>query len=337
MALFDRHTRTPFSSAYSAAVFPNQSPKPTVSQLPDHRIASTSSPPSYEPSKPNRKNSISKGLIRRLSLQKKPHRPSTPVYDHLASSGLLLSTQQQHQRDQTQRKRWEKRRSCVILPREEEGQEELPAYHCTVHKQGHVYVKREMEGPTQKTRWNRSWKPLYVELWGTLLFFYPLTTLHTTQEGDSIPLASLLAYRQTPPLETINLAHANATRAWDYVKRPHALRLVTDQGPHLLLRLDTHLEMVSWIEHLQAGMSKKRKKKDRETLANVCVPFQAINISLDLELRPMPKFMTLPTRVSVSNIYADPRALQFEHMREQRLLEQNEMLIWIKERVWYVL
>jgi hypothetical protein len=116
-----------------------------------------------------------------------------------------------------------------------------------------------MEGPTQKTRWNRSWKQLYVELWGTLLFFYPLTTIHTTQEGDSIPLASLLAYRQTPPLETINLAHAKAARAWDYVKRPHALRLVTDQGPHLLLRLDTHLEMVSWIEHLQAGMSKKRK------------------------------------------------------------------------------
>jgi hypothetical protein len=55
--------------------------------------------------------------------------------------------------------------------------------------------------------------------------------------------------------------------------------------------------------------------------------FEAINISLDLELRPMPKFMTLPTRVSVNNTYADPRALQFERMREQRLLEQNEMLI----------
>jgi hypothetical protein len=274
VALFDRHTRTPFSTVYSDEAFSTQSPKPTISQSPDHCSASTSSPPSYEPSRPSRKNSISKGLIRRLSLQKKPQRPSTPVNDHLASSGLLLSTQQQQQRDQTQRKRWEKRRSCVILPREEEGREELPAYHCTVHKQGHVYVKREMEGPTQKTRWNRSWKQLYVELWGTLLFFYPLTTIHTTQEGDSIPLASLLAYRQTPPLETINLAHANAARAWDYVKRPHALRLVTDQGPHLLLRLDRHLEMVSWIEHLQAGNVKEKGIKG-ETPANVCasVPF----------------------------------------------------------------
>ncbi|KAI8327816.1 hypothetical protein BC941DRAFT_332890, partial [Chlamydoabsidia padenii] len=156
----------------------------------------------------------------------------------------------------------------VILPREEEGQEELPAYHCTVHKRGHVFVKREMDGPGRKTRWNRSWKHLYVELWGTLLFFYSVP-----EKQDQVPLATLLASFKTP-LETINLARAEASRAWDYVKRPHVLRLVTDQGPHLLLRLETHMDMISWIEHLQA----------------------AINISLDLEFRPMPKFMTLPTR-----------------------------------------
>lgn len=53
---------------------------------------------------------------------------------------------------------------------------------------------------------------------------------------------------------TLSLAGAEAGRAWDYTKRPHSLRLTTAHGPQMLLRLPTHVEMISWIEHLQAGM-----------------------------------------------------------------------------------
>lgn len=52
---------------------------------------------------------------------------------------------------------------------------------------------------------------------------------------------------------TISLAGAEACRALDYFRRPNALRLTTQQGPQLLMRLSSHVEMISWIEHLQAG------------------------------------------------------------------------------------
>jgi len=55
------------------------------------------------------------------------------------------------------------------------------------------------------------------------------------------------------PMLTISLAGAEACRALDYFRRPNALRLTTQQGPQLLMRLSSHVEMISWIEHLQAG------------------------------------------------------------------------------------
>jgi hypothetical protein len=41
-------------------------------------------------------------------------------------------------------KKWQHRRSCMILPREEEGCEDLPAYHCTVYKMAKVNMKMEL-------------------------------------------------------------------------------------------------------------------------------------------------------------------------------------------------
>lgn len=55
------------------------------------------------------------------------------------------------------------------------------------------------------------------------------------------------------PIFTISLAGAEASRALDYFRRPNALRLMTPQGPQLLLRLSSHVEMISWVEHIQAG------------------------------------------------------------------------------------
>lgn len=61
------------------------------------------------------------------------------------------------------------------------------------------------------------------------------------------------------PMYTISLAGAEASRALDYFRRPNALRLTTQQGPQLLFRLSSHVEMISWVEHLQAGITKKKK------------------------------------------------------------------------------
>ncbi|KAL1934774.1 hypothetical protein VTP01DRAFT_6956 [Rhizomucor pusillus] len=202
--------------------------------------------------------------------------------------------------DTTLMKRWEKCRS-LILPREEEGKEELPPYKCTVYKMGHVHLKREMDAPGVRSRW-RVWRKLYVEVWGTILRIY-----RAAPNGDrhSKYYSRLGRHSKPAPLMTLSLAGAEAGRAWDYTKRPHSLRLTTAHGPQMLLRLPTHVEMISWIEHLQA----------------------AINISLDLEHRPMPKFMTLPTRTALTGRAATPRMLDMERAREQRRREQREMLI----------
>ena len=69
---------------------------------------------------------------------------------------IVLSTSPPDYHDTALMKRWEKCRSC-ILPREEEGREELPPYKCTVYKMGHVQIKREMDAPGVRTRW-RLWR-----------------------------------------------------------------------------------------------------------------------------------------------------------------------------------
>ncbi|KAI8069965.1 hypothetical protein BC940DRAFT_236129 [Gongronella butleri] len=214
------------------------------------------------------------------------------------------------------RRRWEKCRSCVILPREEEGREELPAYQCTVYKMGHVYVKKERDAPGVRSRW-RSWNWMYLELWGTLLRFYHAKDAAVAQAYETATFSNHNTVRshqhqhqfhhprhEITLITTLNLAGADASRALDYTKRPNTLRLTIHQGPQLLLRLPTAMEMVSWIEHLQA----------------------AINISLDLESRPMPKFMTLPGRLATAAAN-DPRTLHLERLREQRYREHGEMMI----------
>ncbi|KAI9256823.1 hypothetical protein EDC94DRAFT_661528 [Helicostylum pulchrum] len=199
----------------------------------------------------------------------------------------------------------------MIFPREEEGKEELPGYSCTVYKMGYVNVKKELDSPDIKSRY-RGWRKLYIELWGTMLRVYRTAPTKTSSIIDyrnyyRWPLRTPYSYYHKyyyTPMFTISLAGAEASRALDYFRRPNALRLTTQQGPQLLLRLSSNVEMISWVEHLQA----------------------AINISLDLELRPMPKFITIPTRTLATGVL-DPRSIEIERIREQRRRDQREVLI----------
>jgi hypothetical protein len=102
-----------------------------------------------------------------------------------------------------------------------------------------------------------SCRKLYVELWGTVLRVYRAAP---SKNKSNIDYRSYYRWPQYyyhryyyTPISTISLAGAEASRALDYFKRPNALRLTTQQGPQLLLRLSSHVEMISWVEHLQAG------------------------------------------------------------------------------------
>lgn len=142
-----------------------------------------------------------------------------------------------------------------------------------------------------------------------------------------LPLAQWSRYYYQP-IHTLSLAGAEAGRAWDYTKRPHVLRLTTAHGPQLLLRLSSHVEMISWIEHLQAGnVNILFSFQWGCTLISSSSMYIAINISLDLEQRPMPKFMTLPNRASINGTPMTSRALEIERARERRRRSQREMLI----------
>lgn len=102
------------------------------------------------------------------------------------------------------------------------------------------------------------YRKLYVELWGTVLRIY-----RTAPPKDKVdyyytfgPLKAPYYYYHKyyyTPILTLSLAGAEASRALDYLKRPNVLRLTTQEGPQLLLRLSSHVEMISWVEHLQAG------------------------------------------------------------------------------------
>lgn len=58
-----------------------------------------------------------------------------------------------------------------ILPRDEEGQESLPLYHCAVHIEGWLPRKMEFTAPGIQAV-KRSWKRLYAVLHGTSIKFY---------------------------------------------------------------------------------------------------------------------------------------------------------------------
>ncbi|KAI8340149.1 hypothetical protein BC941DRAFT_419523 [Chlamydoabsidia padenii] len=176
-------------------------------------------------------------------------------------------------------------RSSLILPREEEGKEDLPAYHCSVYKMATMEIKME-RGPGR-----RSWRQVYLELWGTVLRIYPFTWFWSSVAKE--------------PTYILSLAGAEAARALDYRKRPFVFRLTSGNGIKLLIQSANLEEMVSWIEHLQSG----------------------INISLDLEERPMPKFLTMPPRRGPPDTgILGQRMIEVERRREQRRLNQQEIL-----------
>jgi hypothetical protein len=102
-------------------------------------------------------------------------------------------------------------------------------------------------------------RKLYLRLWGTSLSLY---------NSEPIDL------QRTPKLCKYTMQQADTALATDYVKRRNVIRLKLMDGPQFLLRSTDAIEIVSWVEHLQAST----------------------NVSTDIDERKMPKFITLPRR-----------------------------------------
>jgi hypothetical protein len=154
-----------------------------------------------------------------------------------------------------------------------EGKEQLPKYSCTVQKFGQGKTKVEFESPGIRPR-RRPWRDVHLELQGTMLKIFEMKPTSPTVGGYRYLTALAPYYSQTykyTTLYNISLANVKVGVAVDYVKRPNVFRITTENGPQLLIQVQTNACVSSWIEKLSSGC----------------------NIAIDLEHQRMPKFNSL--------------------------------------------
>lgn len=242
----------------------------------------------------------------------------------------------------------------VILPREEEGKEKLPMYYCGVHIEGYLPRKMEFSAPGVQAK-DRSWKRQYFVLHGTSLRVYkndlsvdrhaasgswgemmgvhvhlePMNEDGSNGSGSGIGLgaAAREAISHTPLgnhrneasknkeagtqfdsknglIRNYTLQGAESGLAADYLKRRHVVR-VRAEGEQFLLQTRSDRHVVDWIEALQA----------------------ATNVAMDLEKRPMPKFITLPRRRRRRRRNADGTVISPEEQERRDLAEAQRQSI----------
>ncbi|RUS14477.1 hypothetical protein BC937DRAFT_93766 [Endogone sp. FLAS-F59071] len=172
-----------------------------------------------------------------------------------------------------------------IEARPEEGREVLPPYECTVDLAGYLFVKREFDRPGEKAK-DRSWKKLWLHIYGTQLRIYRFEPRNLDRDK---------------PWATMTMQRADAGVAADYTKRKYVIRLRT-LGPQLLIRANDHDHLISWVEQLQSSA----------------------NISLSLDERSMPRFITLPRRQRRGTVLTER---QREAMRESERRNMQETLV----------
>ncbi|KAI8646336.1 hypothetical protein BD408DRAFT_410578 [Parasitella parasitica] len=148
--------------------------------------------------------------------------------------------------------------SRVIIPREEEGNEKLPEYECTINKTSYTRVKCEYSKPGIRSK-DRSWRELYVVVYGTKISAYQH---HPKSKKSNLPIWSY------------SMQGAQVTVASDYVKLRHVIRLKIQNGPQFLMTTKSDANKIEWMGILESS----------------------IHISSDLDVRMMPQFITLMSR-----------------------------------------
>ncbi|OAD05356.1 hypothetical protein MUCCIDRAFT_162048 [Mucor lusitanicus CBS 277.49] len=143
----------------------------------------------------------------------------------------------------------------IIIPREEEGNEKLPDYDCSIDKMSYMHVKCEFSKPNVRSK-NRSWKDYYVVVYGTKISAY-----HRNPKNK----------KSNPPAWSHTMQGAQVTVASDYVKFRHVIRLNIQNGPQYLMTTPNETARNEWIGAIESS----------------------IHISSDLDVRAMPQFVTL--------------------------------------------
>ncbi|GJN89302.1 hypothetical protein Rhopal_002282-T1 [Rhodotorula paludigena] len=225
----------------------------------------------------------------------------------------------------------------IIYPREEEGIEGLPPYSCAIHIEGFMPRKMEFTAPGVQAR-DRAWRRQYFVLHGTAIKIYrfdlrthpipgeddwsrvradqiagsapggpaplhfhegeygvdasaparkfPLSVTDAKAKAKDRIITSATASAQNSLVRHYSLQNAESGLAADYIKRKHVVR-VRAEGEQFLLQAKDDRGVIDLIEALQA----------------------ATNVALDLDARPLPKFITLPRRRRRRRrVVADPNA-----------------------------
>ncbi|CAO3623179.1 unnamed protein product [Mucor fragilis] len=146
----------------------------------------------------------------------------------------------------------------IVIPREEEGNEKLPDYKCSIDKMSYMHVKCEFSKPDVRSK-NRSWKDYYVVVYGTKISAY-----HRNPKNK----------KSNPPAWSHTMQGAQVTVASDYVKFRHVIRLNIQNGPQYLMTTPNESARNEWIGAIESS----------------------IHISSDLDVRVMPQFVTLVSR-----------------------------------------
>lgn len=158
--------------------------------------------------------------------------------------------------------------------------EECPDYSCSVNHSSTLLMKYEFDGPTSASK-DRSWKPVNVELRGTLLLVRRTpsrpTKLYRRLSGVDAQQAQGPVSRSET--RSFTLQGGEAGIAADYEKRAFVIR-IRAEGEQFLLALGTLSSMLEWVDRLNT----------------------AIDISMPLESRRMPRNRTLPRDNVVSTM-----------------------------------
>jgi len=156
----------------------------------------------------------------------------------------------------------------TILPREEEGKEELPPYTCSLHKEGVFGRKMEMRSPFERSRIRR-WKRCYLILHGTKLDVHkPKRTSKSALNPES-PRPK--GWKPGKLLASYTLQLAEVGAAPDYFQRQYTIRLRV-QAEQFILSCPNLEVFLDWLEALSA----------------------AIDLAPSLEERSLPQHRTLP-------------------------------------------